>query len=126
MDLYQENPLQAARSCWRAKKQAAEEEEKGEVDEVGSKKDDVVGREKDEVGRMTEEKDEVGRDITAWQKTLPPPPHPLEGSYLQVRSKCYVVWTGADNYGWATKDAHNSSGIQKIKQSRLLQLLPIR
>ena len=67
-DLCQESPLQAARSSWRAKKQAAEEEEE---EEEGEKED----------GR---------REITAWQQTLQPPPHPIEGSYLQV--KCCVVW----------------------------------
>ena len=69
-DLCQESPLQAARSSWRAKKQAAEEEEE-EEEEEGEKED----------GR---------REITAWQQTLQPPPHPIEGSYLQV--KCCVVW----------------------------------
>ena len=54
---------QAVRSSWRANKQPKEEDGgEGENDE---------------------------KEIKVWRQTLPPPPHPIEGSYLQVMQSVF-------------------------------------
>merc|ERR1711974_69917 len=70
---------QAARRSWRAKNQPEEEEEgEGENDGV--------------------------MEIKAWRQTLPPPSHPIEGSYLQYESCNYGAYLEAVGAGVHTRE----------------------
>ena len=61
---------QAAKQVWAAKNHHEEwEKDNSEEEETDYKEEG--------------EKDGE-REIKAWQQTLPPPPHPIEGSYVQV------------------------------------------
>jgi len=73
---------QAARRSWWAMKQPEEEEEEGE----GEGENDGV------------------MEIKAWRQTLPPPPHPIEGSYLQYESCNYGAYLEAVGAGVHTRE----------------------
>ena len=62
--------MQAAKNGWGAKTQHEEWEKDNDEEE---KMDNEEEGEKD-----------GEREIKTWQQTLPPPPHPIEGSYIQV------------------------------------------
>merc|ERR1719209_759509 len=72
---------QAAKNGWGAKTQHEEWE-----------------KDNDEEGEKDGE-----REIKAWQQTLPPPPHPIEGSYIQYETYNYGEYLEAVGAGALTR-----------------------
>jgi len=59
--------------------------------------------EEEEEGEGEGENDGV-MEIKAWRQTLPPPPHPIEGSYLQYESCNYGAYLEAVGAGVHTRE----------------------